>query len=358
MGIVRDNVMDLKVYIPGKPIEAVQRELGLERVVKLASNENPLGPSPKAMSAMEKALNDIKLYPDGSAHYLKEALAEHWGVNQTQLFLGNGSDEIIAFLALAFINSGDEAIMANPSFPRYEPVVKMMNGVPIEVPLTEDFRHDLKAMAQAISDRTKLIFICNPNNPTGTIVSKSEVDEFMAQVPDHAVVIFDEAYFEYVAKADYPNGLDYLAQGKKVIVLRTFSKAYGLAGLRVGYAITEPDLVIALEKVRPPFNVNLVGQAGAFASLQDEEYLRYSIAENNKGLQYLYSEFDRLNLPYVVSHTNFVLFNCLKDANEVFQSLLKKGVIVRALGLQSWIRVTVGTQEENEIFIKALEEVL
>lgn len=354
----RKNLEQIKVYVPGKPIEEVQRELGLARVAKLASNENPVGPSPKAIAAMVEQAGKTNLYPDGNGFYLKEALAKHWRIKTNQIVLGNGSDELIQLLVLAYVEPGDEVVMAKPSFPRYEPVVRLLEGVPVEIPLTADWRHDLMAMAAAINPKTKLVFICNPNNPTGTMVTRAEVEEFMARVPDEVLVVFDEAYFEYVDNAEYPDGLDFLARGRQVVVLRTFSKIYGLAGLRIGYALTNPEIVQNLERVRPPFNTNAMAQAAALAALSDQSHLERVRELNAQGLQYFYTALEQLGLEYVPSYTNFVLVNIRRSAAQVFQALLRKGYIVRDVGLGSWLRVTVGLPEVNQGFIQALQEVL
>jgi len=360
MSFVREVVKDLKLYVPGKPIEEVKRELGLEEIIKLASNENPFGPSPKAVEAMVKAANEVHIYPDGNAFYLKEALAKSLGVDTEQLFLANGSDEVIQMIAVTFVNPGDEAVMAAPTFPRYQPTVLMMNGVTHELPL-KDHQHDLEAFAAKINSRTKLIYICNPNNPTGTFIPKGQMDDFMARVPENVIVVFDEAYFEYVDDHEYPNGLDYLAKGQNVIVMRTFSKMYGLAGLRLGYAITRPELVAGMNRVREPFNVNAMAQAAAVAALADQEHVAKVKAANLAGRDYLYQAFERMGLSYIPTVANFIMVDTGKESAKVFQALLKKGIIVRSgdnLGYNTSVRVTIGTPEENQKFITALEEVL
>ncbi|MDA8234990.1 MAG: histidinol-phosphate transaminase [Clostridia bacterium] len=360
MSLVREVVKDLKRYVAGKPIDEVKRELGLEEIVKLASNENPFGPSPKAVEAMVQAAPKMHIYPDGNSYYLKEALARELGVNPEQLFLANGSDEVIQMIAVTFVNPGDEAIMATPTFPRYQPTVMMMNGVTHEIPL-KDQSHDLEAFGAKINSKTKLIYICNPNNPTGTFVPKGEMDAFMDKVPESAIVVFDEAYFEYVNDPDYPNVLDYLAQGRNVMVMRTFSKMYGLAGLRLGYAATKPELAAAMNRVREPFNVNSMVQAGALAALADKEHVAKVKTANLAGRDYLYKVFTKLGLPYIPTVANFIMVDTGRDSAKVFQALLKKGIIVRSgdiYGYPTSIRVTIGTPEENQKFIAALEEVL
>lgn len=357
---VRSGVNELKVYRPGKPIEEVERELGITDVVKMASNENPLGPSPLALEAIRETLGKINLYPDGNGYYLKQDLARHWGVEPEQVVLGNGSDEIVQLIAMAFVNEGDEAIMATPSFPRYEPVVRLMGGVAREVPLN-DHRHDLEAMAALINEKTRLIFICNPNNPTGTIVTKDEVEAFLVRVPREVIVVFDEAYFEYVQDPTYPDGLDYLRQGREVIVLRTFSKAYGLAGLRVGYALTTPEIADYLNRVRPPFNVDTLAQVAARAALKDREFLQRVVTANEEGKQFFYRELERRGLPYIPTWANFLMLDTGVDSVRLFQEMLRRGVIVRSgdiFGMPTWIRVTVGRPEENERFFAVLDEVL
>lgn len=360
--IVRDNIEKLAVYQPGKPIEEVQRELDLEEIVKLASNENPLGPSPRAVEAIKKAALNVNLYPDGSCFRLRHALADFLGVDADMVMVGNGSNEIIQLLSLTCLNPGDETIMPIPSFPRYEPLTRLMNGIPHEVKLkdfADGFKMDLPAMAACINKKTKIIYICNPNNPTGVIASQKEMDDFMAKVPSDVLVVFDEAYFEYVDDEEYPNGLDYLAAGHNVIVLRTFSKIYGLAGLRVGYGVGRPDVIAYLNRVREPFNVNAVAQEAALAALEDEEYVQKVREVNRRGKEYLYFGFDRLGLKYVPTQANFIFVNVERDEKEIFEKLLRKGIIVRGgFGYQTWLRVTVGTPEQNKALLFALEEVL
>jgi histidinol-phosphate aminotransferase len=358
--LVRPNVLELEPYSPGKPIEEVKRELGLTDVVKLASNENPIGPSPRAMEAAMRAMQSVNLYPDGSCFELRQAVAKHVGMPPECLLFGNGSDELIHYIGLTFLMPGDEVITGYPSFVRYEAAAKLNNAPLHLVPLREH-RFDLPAILERISQRTKLVFIANPNNPTGTIVTADEVEAFMKALPEHVVVVFDQAYQEYVSRSDYPDTLGYVREGRHVIVLRTFSKAYALAGLRVGYAIARPDIIDAMNRVREPFNVNSVAQAAALAALQDQEHLRRAVELNRQGLEYLYRHFERLGLPYVRSEANCVMVDLQRDSQPVFQALLRKGVIVRTghiFGLPTYLRITTGKPEENERFIRALEEVL
>jgi histidinol-phosphate aminotransferase len=357
---VSDNIARLVPYKPGKPIEEVKRELGLTEVVKLASNENNLGPSPRAMEAMQKAIWRVHLYPDGACHELREALSAHLGIPGDYLIFGNGSDEIIHFLGLTFLTPGDELIQADPSFVRYEAAGILNNAICHLVPL-RDWTHDLEAMAAYINQRTRLIFIANPNNPTGTIVTEEAVHHFMQRVPERVIVVFDEAYFEYVERQDYPNTLRYVQEGYNVMVLRTFSKAYGLAGLRIGYGIARPDIIAYLNQVREPFNVSLIAQEAAKAALGDTEHIARSRAMNVAGKRQLYAAFDAMGLAYAPSEANFVWVDVGRNANQVFRQLLRRGIIVRAFeapGTENCLRVTIGTAEENAKFLHGLREVL
>lgn len=358
--MIREEILDIKPYVPGKPIEEVKRELGIDDVIKLASNENPLGPSKKAVEAMKEAASGVHIYPHGDCYVLKEALSDRLGVNEEELMFGNGSDDILKFIGEAFVNAGEEVIVAEPSFSEYEFATNVMGGDVVKVPL-KDYTHNLSAMLETITAQTKLIFICNPNNPTGTIVTKQEVDSFMAEVPDDVVVVFDEAYKEYVTSDDYPETIDYLADYDNVIILRTFSKIYGLAGLRIGYAVANEELIGYLNRVRPPFEVNSMAQTAAYAALQDQDHLNQSKEVNTEGKKYLYQEFERLGLDYVPTETNFILVDVEKDASEVFADMQKQGVIIRnaqAFGYETMIRVTIGTNKQNQRLINTLEKVL
>lgn len=357
----RECIMDIKPYVPGKPIEFVQKEFGLTDVIKLASNENPVGPSPKAIQAMKDNAHKMFLYPDGNCTDLRNMVSEFLGVPQNQLIFGNGSDEIIKFLGETFINPGDEVIVADPSFSEYDFVCLLMGGILKKVPL-KNYTHDLEKMADQITDKTKMIFICNPNNPTGTIVTSQEVEKFLAKVPDNIVVVFDEAYYEYVDNMDYPQSMEYVKQGKEnIIILRTFSKIHGLAGLRIGYGIAAPTMIQLLERTREPFNVNLMAQKAAMAGLQDKEHVQNSIDVNSAGKEFLYASFKKMGLEYIPTYANFLMVDLRKNSKEVFIELQKRGVIIRTgdiFGMDTFIRITIGTQEENERFIAALKEVL
>ncbi|MCX7918552.1 MAG: histidinol-phosphate transaminase [bacterium] len=353
---VRNTVLGMEPYNPGKPIEEVKRELGLTDVIKLASNENPLGPSPLAKQAIINAVDEANLYPDGSGFALRKKLAEKFAVSMDEIILGSGSDEIISMLAQTFISPGDEAVTSAFSFVRYEQAVQLMDGVMKFAPMRE-YTYDLPAIAKLITSKTKLVFIANPNNPTGTMVDKTAVAEFMENVPPEVLVVFDEAYYEYALSPEYPQTFDYFRQGKNVIILRTFSKIYGLAGFRVGYGFGKPELLNMLHKVRPPFNVNRMAQIAALASLDDDDHVTRSRETNQRGKEYLYAECARLGLEYVPTAANFILIKCKTDANRVFETLLRQGVIVRQIGAE-YIRVTIGTMPQNERFIRALQKVL
>ena len=286
----------MRPYVPGKPIEEVRREYGLESVIKLASNENPLGPSPKAVAAIERALPGLNLYPDSQSHDLRRAIAERLGFELAQVIVGNGADGIITQLCLAYLDEESEVVVSRSSFPVYDHFTHVMRATLVKTPL-KDYRLDLEAMARAITDRTRLLFVCNPNNPTGTIVTAGEVEAFMERVPGHVLVVFDEAYYEYVDADEYPDTLQYIREGRpNVLTMRTLSKAYGLAGVRLGYAVAAPDILAPMNQVKEVFNVNLLAQAAGIAALEDKEFLKQSVAANRAGQRFLYGEFDRLGL--------------------------------------------------------------
>lgn len=358
MSLVNDNIERLIPYKPGKPIEDVERELGISGSVKLASNENPVGPSPKALEAITRALKGLNRYPDGNATRLKGRLSEHAGVPVECIIVGNGSNEIIELAARTFMRPGEEAVMSEHAFVVYKLIVTAAGGVPCEAPM-KGFTHDLKAMCDLVTDNTRLLFIANPNNPTGTFNTSQEIDKLLAKLPDKVIVVLDEAYREYVEDHAYPDSLRYI--DKNVITQRTFSKLYGIAGLRVGYGLAKPELVQYMNRIRQPFNVNSLAQAAAAAALDDEEHVEKARKVNRDGMKFLVGEFKRLELDYVPSVANFILVDTGVSSAELFDKLLKKGVIVRAMkeyGFPNHIRVTVGLKEENEKFINALEEVL
>jgi histidinol-phosphate aminotransferase len=353
---VHKDIQSLSPYVPGKPIEELQRELGLSRVIKLASNENPLGPSPKALAVLAEAAKTLHRYPDGGGFRLRTALADRWKVSLDQVILGNGSDEIIGLLARAFLSPGDEAVMADNTFVIYKMEVTAAHGTPIVVPL-KDGRHDLAAMAMAITPRTKLLFVCNPNNPTGTMVSATDIDALMAKVPAHVIVVFDEAYCEYARDPQFPDSLGYVRRGRHAIVLRTFSKIYGLAGLRIGYGVTTTEISGYLNRVRPPFNANSLAQRAALAALGDEEHVARSRAMNQTEMAGVRAGLVALGLQPLPSEANFLYFDAGRDGRALFEALLREGVIVRHIE-GNYVRVTIGLPEENRQFLQALKQVL
>ena len=353
---VHPDIAKLVPYSPGKPLDELERELGIHGAVKLASNENPLGPSPKALAALDEGKETVHLYPDGGAHDLTRALADRWKVSGNHIVVGNGSDEIISLLVKTFVSPGEEAVMADHTFVMYKLAVTGGHGVCVEVPV-KDWRHDLPAMARAVTGRTRVVFVCNPNNPTGTMVTRDEVREFMAAVPDDVIVVFDEAYYEYVRDPHYPDTLDYVRQNRPVVVLRTFSKIYGLAGLRVGYGITTPDIAGYLHRVRNPFNANTLAQVAARAALGDEQHVAASRALNEAEMASVDNGLRALGLTPLPSQANFLFFDTHRNGRDVFDRLLREGIIVRHLG-GSMLRVTIGRPEENRRFLKALSHVM
>ncbi len=358
-GHVPEYIRTLIPYTPGKPIEEVEREFGIQNSVKLASNENPLGPSPKALSAIRARLDQLHLYPDGDCFYLRKGLAEKLGIAPERLIFGNGSNELIELAVRTFLRTGDEAVMAQQAFIVYPLVVQAAGGIGKAVPL-RDFTHDLRAIVEAITPKTRLVFLANPNNPTGTIFRRAEWEWFLSQVPEEILILVDEAYFEYVQDPDYPDSLRYHNRRKALLTVRTFSKLYGLAGLRVGYGVGANELIELMQRVRQPFNVNAVAQWAALAAIDDEEHVRRTLEVNREGMEYLNREIDNLALERLPSHANFVLIR-VGNGDATYQRLLVEGVIVRPMAvyaLPQYIRVTVGTMDENRRFIEALERVL
>lgn len=344
--LARKNVLGIEPYKPGKPVEP--------GFIKMASNESPLGPSIKAQQAIRKSIKNLSLYPEGSGLSLRETIARQWKVRPDNVILGNGSNEIIELILHAFLNEGEEVITCRPSFLVYFLSAKVFDAALVEVPLNY-YTYDLDEIAERITEKTKVIFIANPNNPTGTMVDKNSVEKFMEKVPGHVIVAFDEAYGEFANPKLFPKTIKYI--DRPVIMLRTFSKIYGLAGLRIGYGIADTSIVELLNKVRQPFNVNSLAQVAATAALEDEDYRHRMISLVEEGRRYLYKEFYKLGLFYVPSEANFVLVK----AGNIFNDLLKKGVIVRPMAeydLPEFVRVTVGTMPQNRRFIKALKEVL
>jgi histidinol-phosphate aminotransferase len=355
----KPNIVNLPVYQPGKPVDDVKRELGLTEVIKLASNENPFGSSPKAKEAIAREVENISIYPDGAAVELTNAVAKYHGVNPDQIIFGAGSDEIILMIARAFLVPGDETIMADQTFPQYKHNVQIENGVSIEVPL-KNGTHDLIAMQQRITDKTKIVWVCNPNNPTGTINTSDDVEDFLSKVPSHVLVVLDEAYCEYVEDPSFPDGLALLKKYPNIILLRTFSKIYGLASLRIGYGIGRPDVIRSINQVREPFNTSRFGQAAALAALHDEDFITKCRQANKEGLAYYQSAFEELGLQAFPAHGNFIMVDVKRPAQDVFNALLRRGIIVRG-GHKLYptsLRITVGSKEQNEKVIAALTAVL
>ena len=358
--LANQHILGIAPYEPGKPIEELERELGIHDAIKLASNENPLPPSERVQKAIVAALPTLNRYPDGGGFYLRQALAKKHGVTPEHIVLGNGSNELIELLVHAFMRPGDEAVVPHPSFVVYPTSVQAAGGIRVVVML-RDYRLDLEAMGRAVTPLTKLVFIANPNNPTATMVTADEVERFMARVPDRTVVVFDEAYVEFAQGPDFPDSLGYMKQGRKVVVLRTFSKAASLAGLRVGYGVADPDAVALLNRIRPPFNVNSLAQAAALAALDDEPHILECVRLIDAGRQFLYDEFKALGLKYVPSRANFILVDVGRSAAEIYQKLLREGVIVRPLtsfGMETALRITIGTPQENRRLVRALGAVL
>ncbi len=358
--LANTHILGIAPYEPGKPIEELEREYGVHDAIKLASNENPCPPSDKVQKAIIAQLTHLNRYPDGSGFYLRQAVAKRQGFTQDQIVLGNGSNELIELAVRTFLKPGDEAIVPHPSFVVYPMIVQAAGGIRVMVML-KDHRLDLEAMARAITPMTKMVFVANPNNPTATIVTADEVEAFMARMPERTIVIFDEAYMEFAMGPDFPNTLEYVRQGRKVITLRTFSKAASLAGLRVGYGIADADAVALMNRIRQPFNVNSLAQAAALAALEDDAHVQECVRMIDAGRQFLYDEFTALGIRYVPSRANFILVDVGRSASDIYQRLLKEGVIVRPMtpfGMESALRVTVGTPEENRRLVKALKTVL
>ncbi len=352
-----EYIRSIAPYVPGKPVEELRRELGIGDAVKLASNENPLGPSPMAVEAVRSAAGGVNRYPDGSGFYLKNALSEKLNVDQECLITGNGSNEIIDIAVRTFMCAGDEAVMGTPSFVVYPLAVQSVGARGVQVPLKE-WRHDLRAMADEITERTRVVFVANPNNPTGTINSAGEFDDFMQRVPDGVLVVVDEAYREYVQDGGYPDTMEYLRAGRDILILRTFSKVYGLAGLRIGYGISNREIVREMEKVREPFNVSSVAQAAAIAALGDDAHVERSVSLNEEGKEYLYAELRRLGIGFLATEANFVYVMLGRPAaSELYGRLLEEGVIIRPVGPDA-VRITIGLPEENRLLVEALQRVV
>jgi len=359
--LVRENVLRIEPYEPGKPIEVLRRELALKgEISKLASNENPLGPSPLAIEAIKKSLEEGHLYPDNSCYQLRERIARHLKVSPKNLCIGNGTTELILLIGITFLNPGETFIMSESSFIMGKLVAQVMDSKLIEVPL-KDYRHDFDTILRTITSDTKIVYLDNPMNPIGTMMTKSEVSKFMEKIPQDIIVVFDEAYYEYVNKESFPNSLKFIEEGRNVIVLRTFSKLYGLAGFRVGYCVASEDFIDAIRRVSPPFSVNRFAQIGAAAALKDKEHIKKTKEINESGKRFLYEHFEKMSVFYIPSETNFVTFDVKTEAKKVSEEFQKKGVIVRPLtmyGKSTFLRVTTGTQEQNKRFVEAFKQIL
>jgi histidinol-phosphate aminotransferase len=354
------HIRNITPYQPGKPIEEVERELGIPSVVKLASNENPLGPSLHAILAAEKALLKSHLYPDGGSYELKQALSKFLQVEPSQLTVGNGSENVLEVIAKAYLREDSEAIISQYAFLTIQLLIGSYNAKMITVPANQ-FGHDIKEMLAAMTDNTRIIFVVNPNNPTGTYTSADDMRLLLDSVPPHVLIVVDEAYHEYIDRADYLNVLPLLNQYPNLVITRTFSKAYGLAGLRLGYAVSSVEIADMLNRARLPFNVNSIVATAAIAALEDQEHIAKSIALNKQGMRQLEDAFNKMNIPYIPSLGNFIALDVAQNALEIYQKLLYEGVITRPLsayGLPTHLRVTIGKTDENEKFLKALHEVL
>jgi histidinol-phosphate aminotransferase len=354
------GVQQLIPYKAGKPIEELERELGLARIIKLASNENPLGPGEKALAAIQSALTELALYPDGSGFNLKQALARKYALNVSQITLGNGSNDILELVGRAFLTPGLEAVFSQHAFAVY-PIVTQAAGARAVVVPALNYGHDLDAMLHSVTEKTRLVFIANPNNPTGTLLSQASLDSFIDALPASCVCVLDEAYFEFVSGAGVINSIDWLKKYPNLLITRTFSKAYGLAGLRVGYGLSSPQIADILNRVRQPFNNNALALAAAEAALLDDEHLQQTLAMNALGMQQLIEGFKNLGLEWVPSAGNFVLVHLKQPGQPVYEALLSKGVIVRPVGnyeLPNHLRISIGTQAENQLFLQALTAVL
>ena len=359
MSLVRKHILGINPYEAGKPIEEVKRQLGLKEVVKLASNENPLGPSPKAMEAIRQNLSRINRYPDAGGFYLKRRLARALNLEPSNIVLGNGSDELIDIIVKTFVEEDEQILTADGTFLEYK-IISQLNGRLVTTVALKYFKYDLEGIKRRIGKKTKLVFISNPNNPTGTYVTKYELQDFMKDLPDNLILVLDEAYYTFIDVEDFPNSATYI-RNKNVIVLKTFSKAYGLAGLRIGYAIARPAFASYMEIARQPFNVNLLAQEAAQAALDDRKFLKRTRRAILEGKDYIYEALLKFGIAYVPSVTNFIMVDVGRDGIAVFKEMLRYGVIVRDMrqyGFKNFIRVTIGTKKENERFIRVLKKVL
>ena len=358
---IPDYILSIKPYVPGKPLEELEREYGIKDAVKLASNENPLGPSPKAIEAIRAAIEKLNRYPDSGGYELIQSISKKFNLEPDTIILGNGSDDIIALLSTVLLKPGDEVVLPRPSFLFYEISVRSAGAIPLWVPLKSDAM-DLDGMIQKISPNTRLLFLNVPFNPTGAIIAKSEFEQFMTAVPPDVIVVLDEAYIEFVRDPNCVNSIEYVQSGENVVGMRTFSKAYGIAGLRIGYGVMTPKLCGLLNRVRQPFNVNSLAQVAAIAALGDEDYIKKTVQLVHQELDYMYNALSRASIEYIPTQANFFLINVgPQNADDIFKRLLKQGVIVRSMtsyGYPDYIRVNVGLHAENVRFLEALTDVL
>ncbi|UVI33129.1 histidinol-phosphate transaminase [Paenibacillus spongiae] len=357
----RETLQHLTPYTPGKPIWELQAELGLPNIIKLASNENPLGPSPRALDAIAGSLHDLHRYPDASTSRLRQSLAAKLELSPDQFIISNGGDELITLLSETFLETGDEVIICTPSFSEYEFGAHLMGATVVQVPLGENFQFDIDAIVGAVNELTKLLCLCSPNNPTGTYLPRGILHHLLDVLPKHIVVLMDAAYSQFATASDYTDGLEFVRAGYPVIVLQTFSKLYGLAGIRVGYGAAPETIIRQIAKVKEPFNVNALAQAAAAAALYDTEHVRLTLEANNRGKLQLYQGFQELGLSCVESMSNFVLVDIGPDAKRVYETLLARGIIVRFGGiwnLPHYLRISVGTREENAALLKEIASIM
>lgn len=359
--IFRKELANLNAYVPGKSIDKVKEEYGLSEIVKLASNENPLGPSKLAVAAIIKEASNVNLYPDPSVDIVKTKLSKKFEVEKEQIIVGNGGEEIIKAIAMTFINEGDEVIMADTTFSLYDITSSLMGSVSIKVPL-KDFKHDLDGFLERINEKTKLVYICNPNNPIGNIMSKEEIDNFVEKLPEDIILVLDEAYYEYaIRNPKYPDGLNVLKTRKNTIIIRTFSKVAGLAGLRIGYAFSSKEIINEMIKTKGVFNVNRIAQVAASAAMEDEKHIKDTVDLNYKSLGKMIEYFDKKGLKHIETNTNFIFVDIGIDSKYAFVELQKKGMIMRPgylWGYKTWARISSGTMEDTNKFIDELDEIL
>jgi histidinol-phosphate aminotransferase len=357
---IPNYIVSIDPYSPGKPLKELEREYGISDSIKLASNENPLGPSPKAVEAVKNVLGELNRYPDAGGHDLIRKISQTLGTGHENIVLGNGSDEIIGLLAKALLQVGDEVIVPWPSFLMYDIMVRSVGAVPAYVPLNDSLCIDLESIQNRITPKTRMVFLCNPNNPTGTVFSKSDFERFLDNIPN-IVVVLDEAYIEFVQDETCAKGIDYINSDVMVVTLRTFSKAYGLAGIRIGYGVMPQIIANLVNRIRPPFNANSLAQVAAMAALGDREFLQKTLDLVKEGMSFLLESLRKMGVEYFSSQANFFLINVKQSADEVFEKMLRQGVIVRSMkayGYPEYIRINVGLPDENIRFIKALEKVI